>query len=1196
MLAAALLALTMMPVAMTGCGGPQCGANTTENGDGECVPDFDAVSCADGTTLSEGQCVLDTTGCGANTTLEDGVCVPAESLCGEKTTFNPATGACEAAEECGAGTSANADGECVPAAGACAAGTTLNADGTCEVASAACGAGTTLDAATGTCALGDMVCGDNTVLANGACTIIADACEAGTTFNEGTGTCLPEAVCKPGDAISGGLCVTPAEKLFADATVEVPAGKTDPNDGGTPVELTLPAPGASVIAKGTIEAPYDDDTDPETPDIQDIDYLSFTGTRGQLVRLTLAPTPDSIPLRATVTLDSEDVDWERSTSTIGFGSARYMVLPEDGTYIIEVAPNLGGGFDPVGSDDYDYAIELEAIALGAPAAASAGIAGDFTDYTDNFYVLDQTNAGELIGLVFSALGSGVDGVFIHVFSGDGAGNYTYERTAEAFGDPASVAFPAFTSDVAIVIGYGRVEGSEIGYEVSLEAPTNLQELGPVAAGASVSSTSFTFSDSDQYYSFDVQPGQILEIVQDEVDVALVDLFGPSGVVLDAVGLEGFGDSGSADAPYALYAYAPSAGDYLMYARDESVSLIDVIFTVSSSTPLTGATLGVGDSDSFTSTTALEEFRREYRTYELSEAALLVIDARNGGDGVTDVFVFDATTGEEVFAGESLNDPAYEGEDPVEVSLPAGSYIVGVGAEDDEDLDSGYTLDVRALEQPAAEVEPNDDAANATSFNIATQYATGSIEVGNLDVFSFQYAAGVPSGSYLQVTVSFDDAANHTCRILDGAGAVLAEDTTSGDECVLDVPVVAAATDYFIELSSDASAPTSYDVRGEVLPGTLEIEPNDDASSAATVDLETSFILASFEAGNADFYSFQVSADLAAGEFWALRIQPDASFNTTDTYTYRVSDSSGVIAEQVGVATDGWLPLSGLTAAETYTLEVSTTATGPIDYRVDATLLTGALESEPNDDLTTNANDLGTFTPGTPIVAYGSLTTDGTASDVDAHQITLGSALSGESLVINIDDAGGSGGASVDLDVYASGDLTTPVASRSGIGSTFQFPDLAADTYTLVLTRTDTDVTETARYNVTAFNATTAAGSSSPASAIVDNTSPGTSDTLNIAGSCVIASIVVPVDIAHNWIGDLEVTLTSPSGTTVVLHDNSGGSSDDIIGVYGDDLTPVENLSALHGEDAMGDWTFYAEDNAGGIAGTLNSWGIELLCQ
>ncbi len=219
MLAAALLALTMMPVTMTGCGGPTCGSGTTENDSGECVPEADAVTCADGTTLSEGTCVLDTTGCGTNTVLQGGVCVPAETLCANGTTFNTTTSECEAAQECGAGTAANDAGECVPAAGACAAGTTLNGDGICEVATAACGAGTQLDAATGLCALTDTVCGDNTVFANGSCTIIADACTTGTIFNEGTGTCTPEATCKPGDAISGGLCVTPAEKLFADATV-----------------------------------------------------------------------------------------------------------------------------------------------------------------------------------------------------------------------------------------------------------------------------------------------------------------------------------------------------------------------------------------------------------------------------------------------------------------------------------------------------------------------------------------------------------------------------------------------------------------------------------------------------------------------------------------------------------------------------------------------------------------------------------------------------------------------------------------------------------------------------------------------------------------------------------------------------------------------------------------------------------------
>ncbi|RDV36891.1 hypothetical protein DV096_17565 [Bradymonadaceae bacterium TMQ3] len=113
--------------------------------------------------------------------------------------------------------------------------------------------------------------------------------------------------------------------------------------------------------------------------------------------------------------------------------------------------------------------------------------------------------------------------------------------------------------------------------------------------------------------------------------------------------------------------------------------------------------------------------------------------------------------------------------------------------------------------------------------------------------------------------------------------------------------------------------------------------------------------------------------------------------------------------------------------------------------------------------------------------------------------------------------------------------------------------------------------------------------------IVDNTPSGTVRNLTTLGCVVVSEITVDVDISHNWIGDVVMELTSPSGTTVRLHSRSGGSSDDIVGNYPGDITPNESLDAFIGESGQGDWTLYVADVSGGIAGTLNSWGINLTC-
>jgi subtilisin-like proprotein convertase family protein len=86
---------------------------------------------------------------------------------------------------------------------------------------------------------------------------------------------------------------------------------------------------------------------------------------------------------------------------------------------------------------------------------------------------------------------------------------------------------------------------------------------------------------------------------------------------------------------------------------------------------------------------------------------------------------------------------------------------------------------------------------------------------------------------------------------------------------------------------------------------------------------------------------------------------------------------------------------------------------------------------------------------------------------------------------------------------------------------------------------------------------------------------------------------VYLDVSHDWIGNLEIELTSPEGTTVLLHDQSGGHTSDIVGWYPDGLTPASNLNAFIGEDIFGDWTLTLRDLAYGMTGVLNQWCLEI---
>lgn len=80
-------------------------------------------------------------------------------------------------------------------------------------------------------------------------------------------------------------------------------------------------------------------------------------------------------------------------------------------------------------------------------------------------------------------------------------------------------------------------------------------------------------------------------------------------------------------------------------------------------------------------------------------------------------------------------------------------------------------------------------------------------------------------------------------------------------------------------------------------------------------------------------------------------------------------------------------------------------------------------------------------------------------------------------------------------------------------------------------------------------------------------------------------VEVVVDISHGWRGDLELVLTSPSGTSVtLLPSNPDDSFEDLSSVK---LTSV----ATWGEDPAGEWSLRLADMEEGIAGTLNEWSI-----
>ena len=102
-------------------------------------------------------------------------------------------------------------------------------------------------------------------------------------------------------------------------------------------------------------------------------------------------------------------------------------------------------------------------------------------------------------------------------------------------------------------------------------------------------------------------------------------------------------------------------------------------------------------------------------------------------------------------------------------------------------------------------------------------------------------------------------------------------------------------------------------------------------------------------------------------------------------------------------------------------------------------------------------------------------------------------------------------------------------------------------------------------------------------AIPDNNAEGITSTITVADDLLIFNSNVYVDIAHTWIGDLTVTLTSPSGTVATLHNKSGGN--------GTSIKQTFTSSAFNGESTTGNWTLGVIDSAEDDSGTLNNWSV-----
>lgn len=106
------------------------------------------------------------------------------------------------------------------------------------------------------------------------------------------------------------------------------------------------------------------------------------------------------------------------------------------------------------------------------------------------------------------------------------------------------------------------------------------------------------------------------------------------------------------------------------------------------------------------------------------------------------------------------------------------------------------------------------------------------------------------------------------------------------------------------------------------------------------------------------------------------------------------------------------------------------------------------------------------------------------------------------------------------------------------------------------------------------------GSDEPNRLIPDNDPRGISSVIHLADSFLIDRLTVDLNITHSYRGDLLVTLEH-DGVTEVLHDRTGGSSDDLIRSY--------TTERFVGKEARGEWTLRVVDSARADVGKLVRW-------
>ncbi|MCF6188181.1 MAG: M6 family metalloprotease domain-containing protein [Desulfobulbaceae bacterium] len=123
------------------------------------------------------------------------------------------------------------------------------------------------------------------------------------------------------------------------------------------------------------------------------------------------------------------------------------------------------------------------------------------------------------------------------------------------------------------------------------------------------------------------------------------------------------------------------------------------------------------------------------------------------------------------------------------------------------------------------------------------------------------------------------------------------------------------------------------------------------------------------------------------------------------------------------------------------------------------------------------------------------------------------------------------------------------------------------------------------------SSSTVTESARPNMVIPDADPQGIVSGIQVQQNQTLKNITVAVNIEHTYIGDLRVDLVSPGGQVVRLHDQTGGSADNLKRSY--DTTSTPGLDDCTGLSMQGEWQLQVRDLARLDTGTLVDWSLNL---